>query len=173
MWAGHAGAGANAVRGYCGASNPFAAGAGICTRAAERYCCGHVRRAVPVLLVLVTLLPQGALAAAWHQCGDERVLRSSCCCPGGEAEGKEAAPPQSELRRAPCCDALTRVPRGASARLQSSIASRLPGPFLALPARAALSAPPAGAESPAPALRATAPPAPPDPIYLRHESLLL
>jgi hypothetical protein len=126
---------------------------------------------VPLLLVLVTLLPQGALAAAWHQCGEQRVLRASCCCPDGE--DAQQKPPQSELRRALCCDLMSRAPGGVTARLEPRAASRLSGPLLALPAVAATAPVATGTESPAPALRATAPPAPPDPIYLRHASLLL
>jgi hypothetical protein len=129
-----------------------------------------VRRVIPVLLVLVTLLPQGVLAAAWHQCGATLVLRSSCCCPAEKAS-KDAAPP-SELRRAPCCDELTRVPRADTARVESS-ASRAAGSLhLEVPALEPIAAAPSVAGSPAPALRATAPP-PPDPIYLRNASLLL
>jgi hypothetical protein len=127
-----------------------------------------VRRVIPVVLVLVTLLPQGVLAAAWHQCGEARVLRSSCCCPADKAASEQ---PRSELRRAPCCDELTRVPRADTGRVEMP-GSRAPGSLhMAVPARTSIAAASAVTAAPLPALRATAPP--PDPIYLRNASLLL
>jgi hypothetical protein len=127
-----------------------------------------VRRAIPLVLVLVTLLPQGVLAAAWHQCGETRVLRSSCCCPADKAANEQ---PRSELRRAPCCDELTRVPRADTGRVETPGSRASVSLHLAVPARMSVAAASAVTAAPVPARRATPPP--PDPIYLRNASLLL
>jgi hypothetical protein len=128
-----------------------------------------VRRSAPIVLVLVMLLPQAAQASAWYQCRSGMIARASCCCPGqhgGEAEHSQ----QPELRRAACCDLVTSEPRAHSARVESTFSSRAHAPVLV-----ALPEPPAPevveASQRALPARATAPP--PDPIYLRHASLLL
>ncbi|HKE20559.1 MAG TPA: hypothetical protein VKB80_37050 [Kofleriaceae bacterium] len=135
-----------------------------------------MRRSAPLFLVLVMLLPQVALASAWYQCRHDRVVRHSCCCPAGSRErAPESRPPGPELRRASCCDILTRQTREGVARAELAPSSRVRGPLLLaiLAPRPPGDAPSLGIASPAPALRATAPPAPPDPIYLRNASLLL
>ncbi len=154
--------------GRAGRCNPFAARRGLRATSAALWC-RLVRRVIPVVLVLVTLLPQGVLAAAWHQCGAARVLRSNCCCPADKAATE--APPRSELRRAPCCDELTRVPRADTGRVETPGSRASVSLHLAVPARTSIAAAAAVAAAPVPALRATAPP--PDPIYLRNASLLL
>lgn len=135
-----------------------------------------MRRAAPLFLVLVMLLPQVALASAWYQCRHDRVVRHSCCCPAASRErSPESRPAAPELRRASCCDILTSQTREGVARAELAPSSRVRAPLLlaviaASPATVASSP---GIGSPAPTMRATAPPAPPDPIYLRHASLLL
>ena len=134
----------------------------------------HVRRVVPLVLVLATLLPQITLAGAWYRCSYDRVARETCCCPPA-AHGENGASPaeQTAVRRASCCDLLTSDPRSLDARVESSSAPRTGAPDLV-----AVLAPlqPIGTGGPAaaaPAVRATAPPAGPAPLYLRHASLLL
>jgi hypothetical protein len=137
----------------------------------DGYAAPEVRRSAPIVLVLVMLLPQAAQASAWYQCrsGLGMMSRASCCCPGAHG-GEGEQPVQPELRRAACCDLVTSEPRPHSARVESTFTSRTEAPLLV-----ALPAPPAPevVETSARALpaRATAPP--PEPIYLRHASLLL
>lgn len=168
MWAVHACPGAKAVRGPRRRLQSFRGLPGIARDRRGAMVSTLVRRVIPVVLVLVTLLPQGVLAAAWHQCGEARILRSSCCCPADKAASEE---PRSELRRAPCCDELTRVPRADTGRVETPGSRASVSLHLAVPARTSMAAASAVKAAPLPALRATAPP--PDPIYLRNASLLL
>lgn len=168
MWAVHACPGAKAVRGPRRRLQSFRGLPGIARDRRGAMVSTLVRRVIPVVLVLVTLLPQGVLAAAWHQCGEARILRSSCCCPADKAASEE---PRSELRRAPCCDELTRVPRADTGRVETPGSRASVSLHLAVPARTSIAAASAVTAAPVPALRATAPP--PDPIYLRNASLLL
>jgi hypothetical protein len=146
-----------------------------CAAPAWRYSGRDVRRAAPVFLVLVMLLPQAALASAWYQCHHDRAVRHRCCCPQPAREGTDARPVGPELRRADCCDVIMRQAREQVAHAEWTPSSRVRAQLLvALPAPLpALAAVGPGVAAPAPAVRATAPPAPPDPIYLRHASLLL
>jgi hypothetical protein len=115
------------------------------------------------------LLPQAAQASAWYQCRSGMMARANCCCPGQHG-GQGEQSQQPELRRPACCDLVTSEPRAHSARVESNFGSRAEAPVLvALPAPPAPQVVEAGSRA-LPA-RATAPP--PDPIYLRHASLLL
>ena len=119
------------------------------------------------------LVPQAALAGTWYVCGQDRIARQSCCCPSETPSPERARPTAPEIRRAACCDVLSRGPREQVARVElASVRVPAPTPF-ATPAHAATLPDRALAVAAEPAARATAPPAPPEPIYLRHASLLL
>ncbi|HYU16866.1 MAG TPA: hypothetical protein VEL05_12360, partial [Candidatus Acidoferrum sp.] len=60
-----------------------------------------MRRVIPILLMLVVLLPQAALAGEWVRCRHDRKVRVSCCCGPARADEPLSRP---ELRGASCCD---------------------------------------------------------------------
>lgn len=133
-----------------------------------------MRRLVPCLLLLVTLLPQAALAGEWYRCRADRKVRDACCCPATPASEKGGATAERpELRRTDCCDVIRSEPRALKGRAETASGARSTGSELV------------GVTSPLPRLgvaagracalaaRATAPPLGLAPIYLRHASLLL
>lgn len=120
-------------------------------------------------MVLVTLVPQAALAGDWYRCGDRKV-RASCCCPGASKRSEAPSAP-AKLQRSLCCDLIRNEPRSLQARTEPS------GSRPAAPDLIAVVAPlqpicTSRATSPVPAARATAPPGP-EPLYLAHAALLL
>lgn len=135
----------------------------------RRYAVGSVRRVLPVLLVLVAAAPEAALAGQWYRCAYTGKTRDTCCCP---AQARDEAP-RSQLERPPCCDLLRNEPTAVVARSESRADLRDQAPAglpVALPA--APFETPEARRAPV-ERRATAPPGAPDPIYLRHASLLL
>lgn len=78
---------------------------------------------VPLLLVLLTLVPQAVLAGEWYRCRFSGVTRSDCCC--SEREHR-TEPPERELRGTSCCDVLRNDPSSVSARNESRAALRAP-----------------------------------------------
>jgi hypothetical protein len=138
-------------------------------RAASRLCCEHVRRVVPLLLVLLTAAPQAALAGQWYRCRYSGVTRKSCCC--GEKAQREP-PRQAEVRRSSCCDVLRNHPRVVNARAEASAERVTPAmPRAVHPVAAHALVLVRGYELD-PIERATAPP-PATPAYIRHSALLL
>lgn len=125
------------------------------------------------LVVLAILAPQAALAGEWVFCRYAQVTRDSCCCPA-DADGQRRADredaPGPAFRPSPCCDVVRGEPRYSVARVEPTVR---PASMVMVVAIEPI-APPPEARVAAVAGWATAPPAiRPDPIYLRHVSLLL
>jgi hypothetical protein len=130
-----------------------------------------VRRVVPFLLVLVAAVPDAALAGQWYRCTYTGATRDTCCCPD---EGKRSESAQPGIQRADCCDLLRNQPTTTPARVEAraDLSDRAAPALVALPARVALLA--TAEERAAPRdRRATAPPPPREPVYIRHAALLL
>jgi len=145
----------------------------IAAAAAASYARGQVRRIVVLVLMLIVLGPTGAAASTWYRCAFDGVLRATCCCPS--QAGHHAAPgtpdPDSRARQACCCKVMTFVARPSSVRGAPPIATQV-APALAVIETPAIRSP----EVPrrAAALEPSrAPRGPPDPLFVRHCSLLL
>jgi hypothetical protein len=132
-----------------------------------------VRRVLSALVVLAILAPQAALAGEWVFCRYAQVTRDSCCCPvrgDGERRVDREDAPGPELRPSPCCDVVRGEPRYDVARVEPTARPT----SITVVAAIEPIAPPPEARVAAVAGWATAPPSVrPDPIYLRHASLLL
>lgn len=129
-----------------------------------------MRRIVVIVLALVVLGPAVVEASVWYRCGHDGVLRTACCCP---AQARPPAPPSPDTRvAATCCCRITRLEaRASSVRGAPPIAIHgTPAvAVIATPATAPLAAPIRVASS----SRACPPRGPPDPLFVRHCSLLL
>lgn len=132
-----------------------------------------MRRIVPLLLILLTAVPQAAFAGEWFRCRYDGETRSTCCC--GEGEHKETGAPSAEMRRTPCCDVLRNEPRAMSARAEGrgDVRPTTASTQAAIAPRSIDVVIVAADVSWAPAARATAPPGPGQPLYLSNSSLLL
>jgi hypothetical protein len=126
-----------------------------------------VRRIVCIVIALIVLAPTLAVAQAYRCRGDGRA-RAACCCPGAPRDPSDAP----SMTRSCCCDVIDGVAPTTNDRATSAAGLQAP------PILAAVIVPPP--EPPAPRLAAPtrlddhgAPPAPPDPLFLRHCSLLL
>lgn len=129
-----------------------------------------VKRVVPVLLLLLTALPQAALAGQWYRCRYSGETRTTCCCGAAEKPDEVAG---AEVRRTSCCDLVRNHPQAVNAQVESRREVRVPlGPLALHPAPAHALVAAAPAHELWPIERATAPPQP-VPAYLRHSSLLL
>jgi hypothetical protein len=134
--------------------------------------CGQVYRVAAIVLALVVLGPSGVEASVWYRCAHDGVLRAACCCP---AQARHHATPGADTRvAAACCCRITQLAaRAASERGAPPIAIH------AAPAIAVIAAPSmlplaAPARVPLAALEPACPPrGPPDPLFVRHCSLLL
>lgn len=130
-----------------------------------------MRRVVPFLLVLVAAVPDAALAGQWYRCTFTGTTRDTCCCPEKAVENDV---PRSEVKRASCCDVLRNAPTALAARTEARAELRDDAAQLQLVVAPADVIAVVREQSPvAIDQRATAPPAPRDPLYIHHASLLL
>jgi hypothetical protein len=123
------------------------------------------------LLVLLAAAPEAALAGQWYRCRYSGETRTACCC--GDAVHRESGPPRSEVKRASCCDVLRNEPRVVTARAESRSDLCAPMQELGVALAPTLIIDVERRVARAPAERATAPPRPSGPLYIRHSSLLL
>lgn len=165
--------GADVVFGLSPDACPSAYRKAIASAAPASYARGPVRRIVVLVLTLIVLGPTGAAASTWYRCAHDGVLRATCCCPAQTAHhaAPETPEPAPRARQACCCKVMTFVARSASVR---------GAPPLAIEAAPALAVIEPPATRSLEALRRTAtleppraPRGPPDPLFVRHCSLLL
>lgn len=159
---------------------PFGQRRDCLRRAVPRSHCGRavrlvpssrkVRRIVVILIALVLLGPAVVEASVWFRCGHDDVLRTTCCYP---AQARHAAQPSPDTRViAACCCRITQLAIRASWVRGAPPVAIHGAPAIAViatPATAPLAAPVRVATS----TRACPPRVPPDPLFVRHCSLLL
>ena len=145
----------------------------IAAASPSSYAVGQVRRIVVLVLALVILGPAVASASTWYRCAHDGVLRAACCCPSQTTHHATPVTPDPDTRahQACCCQVMHLVARPSSVRGAPPIAIQ------GAPAIAVLETPatlPREAPIRATALEAPrAPRGPPDPLFVRHCSLLL
>ncbi len=129
-----------------------------------------MRRVVLILLALVVLVPSMARAAAWYRCAHDGQTRSSCCCPPKAKHHKTPAS-NTEINAACCCKVT---------QLKSAESSERAAPPVALddvaPGVAPIVVSVSSIEAPiriAVIEHTYAPRGPPEPLFVRHCSLLL
>lgn len=128
-----------------------------------------MRRVVLILLALVVLAPSMAQASAWYRCAHDGETRTACCCPP-KAKHHEAPASDTELRSACCCTVTQLKAQESSVRAAPPIALDVAPAVVPV----AISISPI--EAPvriATILHAHAPRGPPEPLFVRHCSLLL
>lgn len=134
------------------------------------YASGQVRRVVVLVLALITLGPAVAKASTWYRCAHDGVVRAACCCPPRTAH--HATPDPGTRVRAACCCTITIIATRESAVRGAPPAAIQVTP--AIPAIATIATPPPDAT-----IRVAARElprtqrGPPDPLFVRHCSLLL
>src|SRR5512140_12050 len=134
------------------------------------YASRQVRRVVVLVLALVTLGPAVAKASAWYRCAHDGVVRAACCCP--PRTGHHVTPdPGTRVRAACCCTISTIAARESAVRGAPPAALQV---MPAIPAIATIATPPPDAPI---RIAARELPrtqrGPPDPLFVRHRSLLL
>jgi len=128
-----------------------------------------LRRVILILLGLVVLAPSMAHASAWYRCAEDGQTRTSCCCPP-KASHHKAPASNTSIRSACCCTVTQLKATGSSVRTAPPVA------LDAAPAVAPVTISFAPAATPIRAVaieRAHAPRGPPEPLFVRHCSLLL
>jgi hypothetical protein len=121
--------------------------------------------------MLLSAVPEAALAGQWYRCKLTGKTRETSCCHKTAAAEREA--PRAEVTRTPCCDLVRNEPRAVTARTESRTELRAPIPYADVALVAAISIETPSSYARVPFERATAPPPPGGPIYIRHSSFLL
>jgi len=128
-----------------------------------------LRRVIPILLVLVVLVPSVAHASALYRCAMDGETRTSCCCPK-KAKHHETSDSNTELR-ASCCCKVTQLKAA-----ESSVRAAPPMSLDMAPAVVPVAITISSIEAPVRIARVElpgSPRGPPEPLFVRHCSLLL
>jgi len=126
-----------------------------------------VRRVYAILLAVV-LMPSVAMAT-WYRCAEDGTMRASCCC-AAERSRDKAPSPDTSIKSACCCDVIQSASAADGDRMTTRTAPDLP------PVLVAIAMPAAPLFVPVHTAHRERPPrygGPPDPLFVRHCSLLL
>lgn len=128
-----------------------------------------MRRVVLILLALAVLAPSMVQAATWYRCAHDGETRSSCCCPP-KAKHHGAPASNAEMKSACCCKVTQLKSAESSVRAAPPVALDVaPAVVPVVVSVSSIAAP----SRIAVIERTYAPRGPPEPLFVRHCSLLL